>query len=834
MFIGKVITFIVIQALSLMAGMLLRKDQKEPTLNDDKATTSSTRGSMIPILKGKKRIGAIIGWVGDRVITKEKSGSGGKKGGSKTTKVTIYNESAIHFLCVGPAYSLTKIWVNGEVIWEGEVTRDTNPDKAVIDLGKEGTFHLYWGTLTQDIPSELGVSYIENTDYQQQISYHDILYFFTFGGGLPAFEEARARVLERAAVASDYNISSAWRGVCYGVWIKRRLGYSPIWSSIDYEITVKPTETLIPGIDDWMTANGEGYNPASLLREILFSASPRGMQLPTGHFDLDSLASVGVAVDAEGTPCHLMLQNGESWKASVAALMQDFGILKGRNPSTGLIEFSLIRESSESFPDIPYGLLEFGEPETITSHYVNSCERTVYTFTDMDRNFKETTVVWGSEGILDDSESPKDAKVQMATIGDWNTALIVSERRSQEDSGRGSAQKFKASREALLMYPGQRFRIEGTVPLYILTSVIMKPDEGYAELASIQDIYGLNSRLPDTIGAGGFDLDVAEPDPAIAFLETNRYQSPDTLAAYLFRVRDSKVISEASILLSLDSVTYDDLGANSMISLGGTLNSSMGGDTALSLQEEGPEVTLVGDDLDEVDNYTGAEAGWRNGYQLCVIDREFMFLRNIVILSSTTYQLEGIIRGRFGSRKVEHAAGSNVFIFDQKYLVPYVGDFLAAGNTVSIKTIPQTWNDAINESVATTASLAMQGSGYRPMSPENLNSSDNLLSWDAGNDLDLKWSFRNASEKASGAGFQAAGTAIQPVLPEGTFTLRIYDSTGTTLKRTVSSLDDNSYTYSNGNMVSDFGSEPSEILIRLVNTLNGLESEYDESSFEKL
>jgi len=64
--------------------------------------------------------------------------------------------------------------------------------------------------------------------------------------------------------------------------------------------------------------------------------------------------------------------------------------------------------------------------------------------------------------------------------------------------------------------------------------------------------------------------------------------------------------------------------------------------------------------------------------------------------------------------------------------------------------------------------------------------------------------------------------------------LRIYDSTGTTLKRTVSSLDDNSYTYSNGNMVSDFGSEPSEILIRLVNTLNGLESEYDESSFEKL
>jgi hypothetical protein len=384
----------------------------------------------------------------------------------------------------------------------------------------------------------------------------------------------------------------------------------------------------------------------------------------------------------------------------------------------------------------------------------------------------------------------------------------------------------------MLMYPGQRFRLEGSVPLYILTSVSLKPEEGYAEISAIQDIYGLDSRSSATIGAGEFDLDSAEPDPAITFIESNRYQNLDQLSAFLFRVRDSKAISEATLLVSLDGATYTDLGADSMIALGGTLNSPLYGDTALSLQEDGPVVTLVGDDLDSVSNYTGAEAEWRTGYQLCIIDNEFMFLRNITILSSTTYQLNGIIRGRFGSRKVEHPAGSNVFIFDQKFFVPKTGDFLAAGNTVYIKTLPQTWNDVIDVSAATTASLTMKGSGYRPMSPENLNSTDNCLCWSTGNDLSLKWSFRNASEKASGAGFQAAGTAIQPVSPEGTFTLWIYD--GTTLKRTVSLLTDNSYTYTNANMVSDFGSEPSEIIIRVVNTLNGLESEYDESIFEKI
>ena len=830
MAIGKVIAFIVVQALSALAGMLLRKDQKSPTLSDDKATSSSTRGSMIPVLKGKKRIGSVIGWVGNRVVTKEESGGGGKKGGgsSSSSKVTIYNESAVHFLCVGPAYSLTKIWSNGDVIWEGEVTRDSDPDKAVIDLGKEGTFHMYWGTQTQAIPSELNVSYLENPDFQQVTYISET----AFTGGYPGLEFANFDVDTRASLASEYNLRSAWGGVCYGVWIKRRLGYSPVWQSLDYEITVKPTETLISGIDDWMSDAGEGYNPASLLYEILFSEAPRGMQLPTDHFDLDSLKSVGEDLEAEGTPCHMLLQNGESWKSGIAAVMQDFGIMKGRNPSTGLIEFNLIRESAESFPDIPYGLLEFGEPETITSHYVNSSERTVYTFTDMDRNFKETTVVYSAEGVLDDSESPKDSKTQLATIGDWDTALLVSERRSQEDAGRGSAQRFKAARGAMLMYPGQRFRLEGSIPLHIIASIALKPEEGYAEISAIKDIYGLDSRLSSTIGAGAFNLDAAEPDPAITFIESNRYQNLDQLSAFLFRIRDSKVISEATLLVSLDGVTYTDLGSNSMIALGGTLIDALDGDNGLSLQEDGPEVTLIGDDLDSVSNYTGAEAEWRNGYQLCIIDNEFMFLRNITILSSTTYQLKGLIRGRFGSRKAEHAAGSNVFIFDQKYFVPETGDFLAAGNTVYIKTLPQTWNDVIDVSEASTASLTMQGSGYRPMSPENLNSDDNCRCWTTGNDLDLKWSFRNASEKASGAGFQAAGTAIQPVSPEGTFTLRIYD--GTVLKRTVSLLTDNSYTYTNVNMVSDFGSEPSEIIIRVVNTLNGLESEYDETTFEKI
>ena len=149
-FAAKAVQALVSAAVSYVAGVLLAPDTKQPTLNDDKPTSPSTRGSMIPVLKGKRRLGAVIGWIGERQVIREETGGGGKKGGSKKKSyINIYYEKANHYICVGPADELTRIWQNGRVIWEGSVSRAASPEGTNISLGSEGNFTVRWGSRTQ-------------------------------------------------------------------------------------------------------------------------------------------------------------------------------------------------------------------------------------------------------------------------------------------------------------------------------------------------------------------------------------------------------------------------------------------------------------------------------------------------------------------------------------------------------------------------------------------------------------------------------------------------------------------------------------------------------------
>lgn len=140
-------------AASRIAANLLQKDEKQP-LVEQKPGTTSTRGSWVPQVIGRRRIGPFVAWVGDRVVLTESGGSGGKGASGGAVQQTVYYESAMHMLAVGPGRRVRKCWANGKIVWSGSISPESHPSGSVINLtGIEGKFYIYWGHVDQPVSS---------------------------------------------------------------------------------------------------------------------------------------------------------------------------------------------------------------------------------------------------------------------------------------------------------------------------------------------------------------------------------------------------------------------------------------------------------------------------------------------------------------------------------------------------------------------------------------------------------------------------------------------------------------------------------------------------------
>lgn len=190
---------------SALAASLQDKPKQKNFARDDKPTTLADRGSYIPLVIGRRSIGYIFGWAGNRQVVPEVTGSTGGKGGgsSKKTYQQIYREDGWHVLCVGPALALHAIRQGGVKIFDETIDSGSTPSGSIIDLGKEGAFQIFWGECDQAINTRLG---------------------------------------------AGIGINSQWPHICSVYWISKRLGPSARWDTIDYEIEVTPQVTGDPGI----------------------------------------------------------------------------------------------------------------------------------------------------------------------------------------------------------------------------------------------------------------------------------------------------------------------------------------------------------------------------------------------------------------------------------------------------------------------------------------------------------------------------------------------------------------------------------------------------------
>ena len=212
-----------------IAQSLLDEGLDQP-IQEQKPAQFSEEGTWIPLMIGRYRVGANQGRPWGRFFIEEPvDGEGGKGhgGGGSSSKQTVWYESGWHRIAVsaGEMY-LHRIFVNGEVLWEGELNSVDDPSGTQVDLGGEGSFRVYWGEKDQPIDDYL----------PEGLSGH----------------------------------TARWPGVFHIVWLNRRLGGFAVWQAHEYEVEARPWYPGFGfGVNTGITGTRYYYNGLGQIGNVL-------------------------------------------------------------------------------------------------------------------------------------------------------------------------------------------------------------------------------------------------------------------------------------------------------------------------------------------------------------------------------------------------------------------------------------------------------------------------------------------------------------------------------------------------------------------------------------
>lgn len=886
--------------LSLLAAELLKKKNKS-LAQDDKPTTLATRGTFIPRLIGRRRLGYVFCAAGRRAKTKEKA-EGGKGSTFSSPKVDIFREDGWHAICVGPAWTLHNIEQQGKPIFTGPISRESHPSGSTINLGNEGSFRIFWGQ-----NGVAGGQPINND---------------------PAFTEING------------GISSSWPHLCYIQWISKRLGPQPNWPLMTYvfetqlqsthltmsspgfsatqvlssqtfivssvtngtkgtaKITVLgdanlgaltqielsgntglgvPTdftvfkvtrpvspsnttdiftnETIAGATNDgtvtvYVNAGDDGLNIAHILAELLYDPWPHGIGQPkTGtnaEIDIDTLEDLGVLTETEDLRCSVIAPDAQDLQGLIGGIMQDIGCFLSLNFRTGLLEFVSLRDPSGStLANVTFDL-QTKVPEIRGNHSRRPVDRLVFSFTDQDNQYRDMTITVDDDGQASFAEFYRQRVVQIISTIFFDTASLIAARRELEEmAGAGSGDhRIHCNRGCRRLIPGQAILVDGFNEVMRVTKVITDPESGEVQLHVMPDFYGAPlSQFKvngGNTGSGGVPV---EADLAFALAEIPEIRTgangPQTVLVP--RIRAHSGVLGSDIYLSPDNSTFTFEGSDGTIMTGGTLNAEFSSDTEMDL-DVGPQFTALGVDIGTVQDLSSDLTAWRAGRQLVFAvnaagEQEIMFLQRIVNIAGSTYEMRGLIRGRYDTRPIDLAMGDVLYILDDTDgLLIQDGVILTPNTTTYSKSAP-TGVGSIPLSTITAFSLPVYGKGPRPVQVSDIRldidsgvSGSGTVRWSdltyrltavpGEDDLDFVWAYSNPQSPGAGAGQTGYGTASPNPAPEGDFIVEVLNLADTLLRTETVSVA--AFTYTETDRLADFSSsEPAGFKLRITQVRGG-------------
>ncbi len=667
-------------ALSYLAGKLLAA-KKKPKF-DDRITTIASRGAYIPRVVGRRKMGCVFAWAGGRYTRKEKQ-EGGKGSLFAGPKGTVYVEHGWHIICMGPVLKLHAITQNGEPLFTGPITSESHPSGSTIDLGKEGSFRIFWGEFDQPINTFLG-------------------------------DPTRVTVTSR------------WPGQCYIEWTNKRLGAAAIWPTLEYEIECRPQSTIlvntpaymeptrtldgnitpavfdvVPGaanvgyfefagnitsqfspdqqieltshtgmsdqtatlirtelridpvflytfegvdiyrydyytqfyldvavvgntndgnIQGYTEAADDGINPAHILAEFLFLGDGYGLNHDQDLYDMQSLEDLGTLCVTENMRCSVVAQDGVTYQEMIGGMLIDLGVFLSTDYTTGLLKFVPIREPSGVLAVIGEAL-QTALPEISVQHADLPVTNVAYSFKDRTHQYEDTTVGADNDGMATQVGVQRTEINQIISTINPQTANVMAERRQQEALAGGAQIVQPANRSTRQMIPGVACYSDGVDEVLRLLTVESDPLSGEVKLQVVTDFYGTPlSTFQQNPGLPEPIATPTDPDPQVAVVEVPEYLLQGSQTQTLLVPR---IRDDAGVGGSDIHISRDD---TTFTLIGRDLTIMAGGvliDTMSSLDFQQPltsyQFTAVGEDIDDVLDLSADLTSWCNGRQLAIL-----------------------------------------------------------------------------------------------------------------------------------------------------------------------------------------------------------------------
>ena len=858
---AEVTTLVLVGAmlvLSAAATLLIKKPKRNNTF-DATPPSLTTRGAYLPIIIGSARVSPMFMHVADRKVRQEGGGGAKKFGGSGAAGgQNVYTESAFCPISVGPLSSIEAIYQNGELHWQGPITRENTPSGSEV-ITKDGSFFIYWGE--QDQPINPWVA--------------------------------------------DKVAASKWPGLAYIVWIDKTLGGSPLWPQIEVDATAKAVGSELQNSPEYFEGSEDtdkGINIAHAIYRVLTGSPPYGAGDLPAHYDFGSLEDIGNLLESEGVAGRLLIDGGETATSVMARILYEHGLSM---PQVGDRVVFIANRPATDVPAFAAGDIIGEDPEQeFAQGGANLPDRATFVFKDRTQNYRPQDIAIRSDA---DARmrglSTRSTEVELTTVIDRRSATRVSARLESLTLTGQAQYRFKLGWTARNLHAGMPFVITGR-GAFRVTSREDDLDAGIQTLNCLLEQYArTNLALPQP-SSGQANTTPPAPDSLVGVVEATGAAGRNRVRMLVMRIRANSGVGGATVSVSGTGSSYSTAGRQDAWVRGGSLTKTM--------PAEGPaivdsfEIETFNADIRDTRDVSDP-ALWMSGDQMAVIDGELFFLRRAVPVSSTQYRLDGLVRARAGTAPARHASGAPVFIFPRAAMSLISHELLRPNVPASVKVTP----DGTSIENATPMPFTPQGLGFAPPAPGNLLSArpgpiampytlgdtgglvfdqpqemPRLLplwvdgrivrpkaivgaeivfaqpltvavpstgtasrlnlsadTYESGQTLTLFWDYGVWETNGTGAGEGLAGQAF-PVdadgnlvrqAPVGRFRLEFLDTTGAVLRTAYVQSLFPTFDYTTGMRTADYGlADPPVIIVRLSNELGAYSSQSTKRTFYKV
>ena len=204
---------------------------------------------------------------------------------------------------------------------------------------------------------------------------------------------------------------------------------------------------------------------------------------------------------------------------------------------------------------------------------------------------------------------------------------------------------------------------------------------------------------------------------------------------------------------------------------------------------------------------------------------ELITFQTITPVTGTQYKLEGIIRGRLDTEKVEHLDGEEFYCIGSFNITSLQHPEIIVGADRKFKLVPYNIKSTGDLSEAEAIDLSIEGRAKKPYVPRNFIANGSSFVSRYSTDIILTWSPRY---RGRGAGIGTPGEVLPDTDREGFFEVKVYVSD--VLVRTTTAIDAATWTYTATMNNTDNGTLADEVVFKLLNyrTENGVLYESDQ------